>query len=280
MAESGVPGPLFQGAGVGLSLPSGDRAWISLHGAQVLSWVSGSREHLYLSPRSRFGPADAIRGGVPVCFPQFNQRGTLPKHGFARTQAWVLAEQQSSASRAQATLRLLPDATTADLWPHPFEARVTVTLTPGALSVGLAVDNTGETPLAFGGALHTYLAVDDVAQCTLEGLQGQPEWDALLDCRGTATAQLAFAEAFDRVYAASGRPLTLREPGRQLTIEQSDSWADTVVWNPGEVLGSQLTDMPAQGYRHMLCVEAAQVHHPVVLHPGATWQGWQRLSVD
>lgn len=271
--------PLFQGPGARLSLPSGDCAWISLHGAQVLSWVSGSREQLYLSPQSRYGPGSAIRGGVPVCFPQFNQRGHLPKHGFARTQAWSLVDQRATATQAQATLRLLPDATTAAMWPHPFEAGLTVTLTPGALSVALAVNNTGPSPLAFGGALHTYLAVDDAAHCTLAGLQGQPEWDALLDCQGTAAAQLAFDGAFDRVYAAPGRPLTLREPGRQLTIEQSDSWADTVVWNPGEVLCAQLPDMPKQGYRHMLCVEAAQVHHPIVVNPGATWRGWQRLSV-
>ena len=67
-----------------LTLPCGDSLRVALHGAHVLSWVSQGRERLYLSPHSVMDAHAAIRGGVPVCFPQFNQRGPLPKHGFAR----------------------------------------------------------------------------------------------------------------------------------------------------------------------------------------------------
>ena len=73
-----------------LQLAGGDRVVIARHGAQVLSWVAGGRERLYLSPRSVMDGQAAIRGGIPVCFPQFNLRGTLPKHGFARHLAWTL----------------------------------------------------------------------------------------------------------------------------------------------------------------------------------------------
>ena len=37
--------------------------------------------------------------------------------------------------------------------------------------------------------------------------------------------------------------------------------------------------MPEDGYRHMLCVEAARIDEPVQLAPGAEWQGWQQLRV-
>ena len=40
-----------------------------------------------------------------------------------------------------------------------------------------------------------------------------------------------------------------------------------------------MVDMPEEGYKHMLCVEAAQVDAPVKVSPQATWQGWQRLTV-
>ena len=71
-----------------LSLACGDSLLIAAQGAQVLSWVSRGRERLFLSPDNRWDGKTAIRGGVPVCFPQFNQRGSLPRHGFARNMAW------------------------------------------------------------------------------------------------------------------------------------------------------------------------------------------------
>ena len=68
------------------------RLKIYLHGAHVTSWVpAGGDERLFLSQKSEFRPGAAIRGGVPVIFPQFGGLGTLPKHGFARTLPWDLS---------------------------------------------------------------------------------------------------------------------------------------------------------------------------------------------
>ncbi len=63
-----------------LIAPDGARAVLALHGAHVLSWIpAGGTEQLYLSPQSEFSLGQAIRGGVPVCFPQFATRGSLPR---------------------------------------------------------------------------------------------------------------------------------------------------------------------------------------------------------
>ena len=56
-------------------------------------------------------------------------------------------------------------------------------------------------------------------------------------------------------------------------------WSHTVVWNPGAESCAQLKDMPPDGWRHMLCVEAAQVYAPIRIAPGDFWQGAQRLRV-
>ena len=74
-------------------------------------------------------------------------------------------------------------------------------------------------------------------------------------------------------------PLILQDGAHQLEISQSPQWADTVVWNPGESACASMADMPADGFAHMLCVEAAQVFQPVALSPAGHWQGWQRLRV-
>jgi glucose-6-phosphate 1-epimerase len=259
-----------------LALPQGDRLRVALHGAHVLSWVSGGQERLYLSPQSTMNGQAAIRGGVPVCFPQFNQRGPLPKHGFARNVAWQADVSELGAEQARLTLRLSDNAQTRAWWPRAFDLALHIDLSPGALQLTLDVHNTDDQPLAFSGALHTYLAVPDVTQATLHGLGGQPEWDSLTNTPAQAADTIRFAAEFDRVYEAAPDPLTLNQT---LHISQSPSWAHTVVWNPAQDLCKRLADMPDEGWRHMLCVEAAQVFTPITLPVGGRWTGWQRLQV-
>ena len=263
-----------------LALPQGDRLVVALHGAHVLSWQSGGREHLYLSPHSVMDGQAAIRGGVPVCFPQFNQRGPLaerlPKHGFARNVPWLADAAELTDDHARLTLRLQDSAQTRQWWPQAFEALLRIDLSPGAVQITLAVHNTDAQPLAFSGALHTYLAVPDVTQATLQGLGGQPEWDSLTDTHAQAEDTIRFAAEFDRVYEAAPNPMTLNQ---SLQISQSPSWANTVVWNPAKDLCQRLADMPNDGWRQMLCVEAAQVYEPITLPVGGRWAGWQRLQV-
>ena len=263
-----------------LALPQGDRLRVALHGAHVLSWVSGGQERLYLSPQSILDGQAAIRGGVPVCFPQFNQRGPmadrLPKHGFARNVAWLADAPELGAEHARLTLRLNDNFQTRAWWPQAFALALHIDLSPGALQLTLDVHNTDTQALAFSGALHTYLAVIDVTQATLQGLGGQPEWDSLTDTHAPAADTLRFAAEFDRVYEAGPQPMTLNDT---LHISQSPSWANTVVWNPAQDLCKRLADMPDDGWRHMLCVEAAQVYEPITLPAGGRWAGWQRLQV-
>jgi len=256
----------------------GSTLTVALHGAQVLSWATANGvERLYLSPRAVFDGQAAIRGGVPICCPQFNQRGMLPKHGFMRNLPWSQA-----AADAPQTLRLMlrDNEATRRLWPHAFEARLEATLSTGGLRTTLTLVNIDHAPWTFAAALHTYLRVDDIAHVRLEGLQGANRWDSLRDDRHVETAAaLHFDAEFDSVYTAPAKPLRLVQPGSTLEIAQSASCSETVVWNPGAVLGAKLADMPEDGFRHMLCVEAARIDEPVLLAPGAQWQGWQQLRV-
>jgi glucose-6-phosphate 1-epimerase len=265
---------------VELALPQGDTLRVTLHGAQVLSWVSGGQERLYLSPKSTMDGQAAMRGGVPVCFPQFNQRGPqaerLPKHGFVRNLPWQADAPVLSADSAQLCLHLQDNDRTRAWWPQAFALQLHITLRPGALRISLKVHNTDAQPLAFSGALHTYLAVPDVTRAQLQGLGGQAEWDAVANTHASAADTLQFEAEFDRVYAASAQALRLND---QLHIEQSASWSNTVVWNPAQDLCQRLVDMPEDGWRHMLCVEAAQVFEPITLPAGERWEGWQQLTL-
>ena len=271
---------LFQGQPCRrIRIACGDTVLVALQGAHVLSWVSGGRERLFLSPANHWDGRTAIRGGIPVCFPQFNARGSLPRHGFARNLPWEASTPSQQAEHAQLDCTLAADDHTRSIWHQAFEAQLRVTLTPGQLQVTLSVENQGTTPLSFSGALHTYLALDDIAQARLTGLGGQPEWDALTDARAPADAALRFAGEFDRVYAAAAAPLLLEDGAHRIEIAQSPQWADTVVWNPGQAKCAAMADMAPDGFSRMLCVEAAQVFHPVDVPAAGRWQGWQRLRV-
>jgi glucose-6-phosphate 1-epimerase len=274
-----------------LTLPCGDTVLVALQGAQVLSWVSQGRERLYLSPNNLWDGKSAIRGGVPVCFPQFNQRGTLPKHGFARNMVWKVddaaqgGEAVANGDAAHIAFTLSTNSDTLAIWQQAFVVELRVALTPGQLTLTLTVNNTeaknaSNSELHFTGALHTYLAVDDIDLTELRGLGGRPEWDAVADVHGLADEVLYFDGEFDRVYDSAAKPLHLQDGTSTLQIEQSPSWANSVVWNPGEAKCAALADMPAHGFARMLCVEAAQVFEPVSIPAAGQWVGWQRLTVS
>lgn len=275
-----------------LTLESGDSALVALHGAQVLSWVAAGRERLYLSPRAAMDGQSAIRGGIPVCWPQFNQRGPLPKHGFVRNLPWQAVPSdgngdgdschEGDAAQASVHLALTDSEATRTWWPERFAARLTITLGAGRLRTALQVRNTSNReaePWDFTTALHTYLRMDDVERAHLSGLGGCARWDAVADVHGQHQGDVTFAGEYDCVFGAAATPLTLRDGAHTLQITQSASLSNTVVWNPGSALCARLADMPPEGWRNMLCVEAAQIDRPVALAPGAHWQGWQELRV-
>jgi glucose-6-phosphate 1-epimerase len=261
-----------------LTAPNGSRAEIYLHGAHVARWTdAGEGDVLYLSPRSRFEPGEAIRGGVPVIFPQFADLGPLPKHGFARTSVWTLAE--AAADRAVLVLADTPE--TRAVWDHAFRAELRVEL--GAeLSMTFAVENTGDDAFDFTCALHSYFRVSDVGKVAVDGLQGICFLDKV--ARGEHvqdTAELRFAGEVDRVYVDAPDVLQIRDGGSwERVVVRKFGFRDAVVWNPGAEKARAIVDLGGDAYPHFVCVEAACAAEPVRLEPGERWEGGQVLSAD
>ena len=276
---------------------AGDTAMVSLYGAQVLSWCTAAGgEQLYCSPHltSAAGLAEvasqgrALRGGVPVCFPQFSDRGPLPKHGLVRTQVWRLTDAPHPAgtgdtnNAVSARFTFTDSEATRAVWPHPFALALQVVLGTSTLELRLQVTNTGASALAFTAALHTYLAVPDIRHTRLVGLAGTTYADALahLTTAVQGNAALHIEDELDRVYLDTPAELTLNATALTRLHIAQQGFTDTVVWNPGPAKAATLGDMPAADWTRMLCIEAAAVQHPVQLPPGAIWQGSQRFEVQ
>jgi len=265
-----------------LLLDAGDGASAEIyqHGAHLTSWIpAGGVERLYLSRKALFRPGAAIRGGVPVIFPQFAGEGPLPKHGFARGLPWqLIAAAQPEQGAASAGFRLEDTDATRAIWPHAFKAELQVTIGGAVLETRLSVENTGKSEISFTAALHTYIRVAEIGKVRLHGLNGLHYRDT---AKGDASAlegsaSLRIEGEVDRIYFNAPAQLELVDALGRMRIE-SDGFADAVVWNPGAERAAALADLDAEAYRSFLCVEAASIGIPVRLAPGANWSGAQRL---
>lgn len=252
----------------------------SAFGAHALSWRCQGRERLYLSPRASFGEGKAIRGGVPVIFPQFGERGGGPRHGFARTSVWEpLASDPAHPTRLAFGLRDSDDSLRH--WPHRFQAELSLQPDDNRLRIALQVRNVDSSAFEFSVALHTYLRVADIAGTLVHGLEDRPYFDSARDGKRVepTDAPVRFDGEVDRIYSETHRALRVTD-GEQLLRLETEGFADTVVWNPGAALAAELADLGAGEQRHFVCVEAANILSPIRLEPGALWTGAQTLIVE
>ena len=259
-----------------LNAPDGAHAEIYLHGAHLTSWIpAGGSEMLFLSPRADFQPGAAIRGGVPVIFPQFAANGPLPKHGFARTTAW----EPVSTAPEQTVLRLRDSDSSLAIWPHKFALEYTIKIGGALLELSLKASNTDTSPFDFTAALHTYLQVTDLHLASVWGLQGLWLTDSANQGREAIQKDewVDFPAEVDRIYSRALKPVHLMQEEKRTSLEQT-GFTDVVVWNPGAEKCATLKDMEPDGYLQFVCVEAAAVEKPVRLSPGESWVGTQKLA--
>lgn len=259
-------------------------------GGQVLAWAPADEDPvLWVSPLARAGEGTAIRGGVPVCLPWFGSAATtpvlapgqdhtaLPSHGFARLSTWETLE-----AGERLRLRLGHDASSPmhAAFPHSFTA--TLTAEDGeSLSIRLDVTNTDDHAFRFEEALHTYIAVADLKDVTLRGLEGARYTDALRPgAQRTQFIDLGFTDPTDRIFDSTSA-VTVSDPRqrRQVIVEKENS-ANTVVWTPWSSGAKSIADLPDEAWSSFVCVEAANLGDDAVeIDPGATHSMTMSLQV-
>jgi len=212
-----------------------------------------------------------------VIFPQFADLGPLPKHGFARTSEWTLAERADD----HAILRLADSPATRAVWDHAFEAELRVNV-GNALTVTLAIRNTGDAPFEFTAALHTYLRIGDVRRAAVLGLGGVRYHDKVAGGEHVQPeGDLRFGGETDRVYFAAPDELRVRDEaeGRTIVVRKR-GFPDAVVWSPWAGKARGMDDLGEDQFPRFVCVEAAHVGTPVRLEPGARWEASQAISAE
>ncbi|MGY3904439.1 D-hexose-6-phosphate mutarotase [Aeromonas lusitana] len=234
---------------------------ICLFGGHVLTYRRhGEAPLLWLSDKAVLDGSKPIRGGVPLCWPWF---GPAPArvgsgksaHGFARTALWTLDGVSDHEDGTLVHLSLSDSDETRAQWDHGFVLELDV-LIGKELSLVLTTRNTGTAPLVYSGALHTYLQISSPEAVSVTGL-GTSYLDKLN--AGQLTEQqgpLTVSGALDRIYRHADTTVVVQD-GEQRIHVTSGNHDSVVVWTPWLEGASAMADMSDDGYRTMLCVEAA-----------------------
>lgn len=253
------------------------------HGAHVLAWHPVAHEPvLWMSGHAVFAERTAVRGGVPICFPWFGSGRSgdrFPAHGFARITTWRRIEAVESGGTVQVVHELDQSLASAPSFDVPY--RATSTVTAGSEFVlELMVENTGSGAFTFEAALHTYLAVGDVRQVRIEGLDGARFHDKVLEAESVQRGPITVTGEVDRVYDSEAT-VEVRDPilGRVIRVAKSGS-SSTIVWNPWVDKARRLKDFGDDEWQGMVCIETANVgERAVTLAPGESHVMSATLSV-
>eukprot|EP00261_Vitis_vinifera_P025873 XP_010658884.1 PREDICTED: putative glucose-6-phosphate 1-epimerase isoform X1 [Vitis vinifera] len=298
----------------------GASARVSLHGGQVLSWKTHWGEELLFTSSKRmdyswiigklaesssrmwnesillsvlamaiFKPPVAVRGGIPICFPQFGSHGTLEQHGFASNKIWIIDDNppllppNDSNGKAYVDLLLKPTENDLKFWPHSFEFRLRVSLNvDGHLTLISRIRNVDGKPFSFSIAFHTYFSISDISEVRIEGLETLHYLDNLLQ-KERFTDQgntLTFESEVDQVYVNSPDIVAVFDHENKRTFFiKKQGLPDVVVWNPWDKKAKALVDFGDDEYKQMLCVDGAAIEKPITLRPGEEWTGRLEISV-
>jgi glucose-6-phosphate 1-epimerase len=246
-------------------------------GAHVAHWTPrGQRPVLFMSSKSTLAPGKAIRGGVPVIFPWFGARSdgkAGPAHGFARTEVWAVESTgMKDSGVVEIMFGLQLDDTSRSLGFDRFAVRFTVRIGT-QLSMAMEVTNSGDQPLIFEEALHTYFAISDIHDVAVHGLEGTTYIDKTdgMARKVRPNEPIRFAKETDQVHLNTQATCVIEDPGwgRRIAIEKSGSLS-TVVWNPWVAKTATMADMGPEEWTGMVCVETANAaENAVHLEPGA-----------
>lgn len=268
---------------VKLENSGGDSAQVHLYGANVTSWECNGQEMLFVSQKAVLDGTKAIRGGIPLIFPNFGPWDLGPQHGFARTSLWTVDQLPKEENGETCAVFILEDSdTTRKIWNYSFKLLYKVTVGKHQLNTTMTIENKGDQAFDFTTLFHTYFRVPDVTQTTVSGLKGLTYIDKVLGgSTFTESSELVTVKSFtDRVYQNSPSEHKITNVGSKncnVTLWK-ENLPDTVIWNPWAHKAVTMSDFGDDEYPNMLCVEAGYVGKPFTLQPRKKFEAQQTFK--
>jgi len=246
---------------------------VAQNGAQIFGFDRvGEAPVLWVSPSATYEMGRPLRGGMPVCWPWFGVHPTdasMPRHGFVRVMPWELEDfAETSKGVTASSFKLRDTEETRKMWPHRFELTMGVEVSK-ALKVKLVTKNMDEKPFDISQAISAYFFIGDIEGVEVEGLEGHEYVDKVSGESKVQNGPVVITGETERIYRHSGScSLVDKRIGRKIHMDKQGS-ESTVVWNPWKEKARQIPDLPDDGFRNMVCVEAASgLHEKIVCGPG------------
>lgn len=290
---------------------------VHLHGAHLTSYRCTSPnssetlndEVIFVSEKAIFATDKAIRGGVPICFPQFSDKGPLSmSHGFARNVLWEVVDQKIGSLESVGTLKMIKSGAyrgqnkdiakmMADY--DGLDVFLIVSLTDNHLDMSLkVVDATNgqsanwDVISSFTFAFHNYFRIGDIRKAHIDGVHNNHHHVQYVDKINKSATIIApsepivISEEVDRVYLDmldDIRSVIVDESGdshttREIHIDQQANTAqNVVVWNLWQEKCKKMADMKPEDYEKFVCVEVGQIQTPIKLEKGGEFVATQRI---
>lgn len=236
-------------------------ASVSLYGGHVLSWQPAGHENVFwVSETAEFKHGTAIRGGIPLCWPWFGpnldeQGNNGGNHGFARTKLWQLVSHEVTDENVTIVLELNGENEHV-LWSSKFKLLQTLVFSK-TFSQQLAIANLSSKTVKFSSALHSYFKVSDPKNVQVPQLI-----DSVFDDKITGKKQQKdlienCLGPIDRIYYCSDEQVVIDQGlQRKITVE-SNHCQQWVLWNPGQEIAKNMSDIHSGGEHEFVCLEAA-----------------------
>ncbi len=276
----------YQGKASWLIVQSWGELLVAKTGAQILHyqpleqhpvfWLNEIEQVLH-SAENDSAASEAVRGGVPLCWPWFGLHAdnAKPKHGLARTAQWYLQEHSFLSAEGELSRLLFGPTQQLD---SALEIQLQLEVSKNCLQITLTTKNISAVEQSLTQALHSYFLVSDCAAIELKGLKNCDFFDKLdAGTLKTQSKTLSNIQAIDNIYHHSGT-VTISDPtmARNIVVTKKSS-GSTVVWNPGSAAG----ELDIKRGQQFICVEAAntEVDH-LVLSPGKKVCLQQSIAIE
>lgn len=233
------------------------------HGGVITSLVLGEKELLrapYISPNG------SLRGGMPIMFPNAGELSgglypELPRHGFARNQAWKKIHSDDKNTFIQ---ELISSDETKKIFPHDFTLQLAIKFeNKNFLTISQMVINTGDSAMPIAMGLHPYFQISHDGKKNIV-------WDEKL-----AVVRERYTE-----WVEQGETVIIDNPGTftveipnlgTLRIECSPEYRKLWIWS--------------EPNSDFVCIEPAMrdvnglVDDPEMVAPGATFVATMKISI-
>eukprot|EP01124_Arcella_intermedia_P012283 TRINITY_DN18630_c0_g1_i1.p1 TRINITY_DN18630_c0_g1~~TRINITY_DN18630_c0_g1_i1.p1 ORF type:complete len:273 (+),score=70.30 TRINITY_DN18630_c0_g1_i1:109-819(+) len=235
---------------------------------------------MFVSGSAILNGSAAIRGGIPIVFPQFGQGPIMSgQHGFARNQWWDVKLTEDSIQCS-----LHQNENTLKLWPHAFSLHYTIQiLNDHSIKTTFQVENPSDAkdPFLFTALLHNYFSVSDIQDVQVGNLKGLKYCDKVKNNVLVLEEEewINVKEEVDRMYFKVPEVLVLKEQKAHKQIQINHSFPDAVVWNPWVEKAKKMADFGDEDFRRMVCVETGAVEQPITLQPSQHWTASQTLTI-